>query len=304
MIKNYMKKSPGKPGFIWSVDGAHLAMKNVALWKSANPLAGQDASEKTQHWLINRSPVAVKDDKNVRINICAKSTEIIERVMSLFPRGARGVQKLLVFSSGENCGWVSRMALKLGFDLICTEPSDTFYYYLSQSLSRTVPQSFASHESKNRAEAAAQKKEKQQKEAVNYDEALTLDYLSKVKGHGLKEKIRTALIKEADEVEGVHVSPSKIPLIKGRSTSKYIPQPAFALSSGTSVESPGAGSSQSSSSSAQSSPTGAPGSSESSSSSMSSSQSADVAPCPVCIQGVWHDCPVYRSTPAFQKVME
>src|SRR5277367_4949901 len=108
-----MKHRPTGIGFQWSLDVAHIALKDPSLWKRCKTLQGLADNQIQQHWSITQKPVFVTNDAKAPVNVCAKSTQIPERVIGLFPKDYEG-NIPLVFSSGENTGWLCRLALAGG----------------------------------------------------------------------------------------------------------------------------------------------------------------------------------------------
>jgi hypothetical protein len=115
----------------------HLATKTAEIWD--NPTQSKEGKKRQSVWRINYAPQHEKDDTGVAINKCLQSPDLVRRVIGLFPAPCFGAKKLLVFSSGEACGWVAPLALEMGFNCICTEPDDQQYTTLVGRLHEKLP---------------------------------------------------------------------------------------------------------------------------------------------------------------------
>ena len=137
MHKMFKTRQNFRVGHIPAHLTCHLATKTVDLW--GHPVQKKDGKDRQSVWSINYAPQHQKDDTGVPINRCLQSPDLVKRVINLFPAACFGVKKVLVFSSGESCGWVAPLALEMGFDCICTEPDTRQFETLVTRLNEGMP---------------------------------------------------------------------------------------------------------------------------------------------------------------------
>jgi hypothetical protein len=128
---------PFRVGHIPAHLTCHLATKTAEIWNNA--VQKTEGKDRQSVWQTDYSPQHQKDTTGKVINRCLQSPDLVKRVVSLFPTECFGVKKVLIFSSGESCGWVAPLALEMGFNCICTEPDPTQYEALVSRLYEGLP---------------------------------------------------------------------------------------------------------------------------------------------------------------------
>ena len=139
IIVHKMNKTvqPFRVGHIPAHLTCHLATKTAEIWSTAVQKA--EGKDRQSVWQTDYSPQHQKDNSGNVINRCLQSPDLVKRVVNLFPTECFSVKKVLIFSSGESCGWVAPLALEMGFNCICTEPDPRQYEALVSRLYEGLP---------------------------------------------------------------------------------------------------------------------------------------------------------------------
>ena len=211
----------------YAMDSAHHAAKDAKLWKNVAP----SQSRKPNLFVVENMPRYVKDSEGKVLNPCVKSLEIPRWIMSFFPASSfRNCERLLVFSSGEDYGWIALLALELGFDLIATCPDETTFFHLKTRIAEAIPGARKRYEQtlKAQQDEKAQKEEEANKELIFKKEVqLEVEVLINI-GMPPEEALTTAekMVRERKAQEQVEDPISDVPItlwcLKCRATERQL----------------------------------------------------------------------------------
>ncbi len=134
-------KSDKRPqgGFISSLLFAVVGWKNVQVLQHASfpsKEAGASSVDRLKYaqncWDLYKPAKKTLDVNYAPVNLCPQDPIIPEKFIQMFH--AIFGKDLVVFSSGESSGWVAPVALRMGFNCVCTEPDSTSFHYLEYNL--------------------------------------------------------------------------------------------------------------------------------------------------------------------------
>lgn len=112
IYKKYKTEGPKHGGHTGACAVAHLAVRDKRLYKHAsqpsNPL------ERHNVWVIEQPPRHTLDMSNQVLDQAAQSPQILIRLFTLLGSKTFMKPRLTVFSSGDACGWVARVAISNG----------------------------------------------------------------------------------------------------------------------------------------------------------------------------------------------